>query len=90
VYNPHPDDEVFDFQGRIIYIHPATDDLDYAIAHAVAHLHLGHRPVGNKFNAQQEQDASDVAELNLDGGVDLFEVDFPNDFATRHTEGSPT
>lgn len=58
--------EVFDRRTRVILI-DSTFPPDAALAHAIAHLDLGHtESEGHAFTEQQEMDADYLAGIRLD------------------------
>lgn len=59
--------EEIDCLERTIYLNPCTS-LEYAVAHVIAHLDLGHLCIHSaaQFTGQQERDAHDLATLRLD------------------------
>lgn len=80
----HGIDEVIDVPRRVILIDPHADTWsdplvsaeEWAVAHATAHLDLGHAEAeeGRPFTAQQEADADGLARLRLGVIPDLPEV----------------
>lgn len=60
--------EIVDIAKRLILIDSSSRGDDYAYAHAVAHLDLGHitRAANGEFTAQQEADAHWLALIRLD------------------------
>ena len=64
--------EVFDVPRRTVLIDPGTRGKQYAVAHALAHLDLGHVKScgGGAFSEQQERDAHWLAQLRVDSEAD--------------------
>lgn len=63
----HGINEVIDVPRKVILITVDQNGEDWAIAHATAHLDLGHHTEspGGCFTTQQELDADDFARLQL-------------------------
>lgn len=65
----HGIDEVVAPASRLILLDATRATWDWAVAHALAHLDLGHHEDGRgAFTFEQEQDADWLARLRLDVG----------------------
>lgn len=64
--------EVVDVPRHLILIDPGKRGSQYAVAHALAHLDLGHvnRCGGGSFTDQQERDAHWLASMRMDSEAD--------------------
>ena len=63
-----PRSEKFDGTRKRVYISAEPDDLDWRMAHAIAHLALHRNTIlpGYRFTVEQEMDAEGLADLWLD------------------------
>lgn len=76
--------ELIDGAARVVTIDPRQEDMEWAVAHATAHLDLQHHmvPLGGFLTDTQEADADALAHSRL------FEEEDP--FAHIPVDGPPT
>jgi hypothetical protein len=86
-------DEIICYSQRVILVDSRRfNDLDWCLAHAFAHLDLGHAQDGDTdgapFSCQQEKDADDLARIMLDMEWDVEPQ--PQMFDLPAMDGPPT